>query len=235
VSQHPESALVLLGSDPVASDLLHDVEVPDLVIAADSGIDQAHRLGLLVDVAVGDFDSVTSEGLARAAAQGANLERHPGAKAETDMVLALDAASARGVRDVLVIGGDGGRIDHLLANALGLTAESYAHMRLRTIGPDGSRSYVVRTETTFGGEVGEYVSLLPMHGPAVGVRTQGLRYALAGDRLDAGTSRGVSNELSRTEASVSVTDGVLLVVLPGAAFAPSESPAPFSPPMKGGI
>jgi thiamine pyrophosphokinase len=220
VPHHPDNTLVLLGGDPVAPDLLSGRARPDRVIAADSGVDQAHRLGLVVDVAVGDFDSVSSDGLARATAEGATIERHPAEKAETDMVIALDVALRLGCRDVLVAGGDGGRLDHLIANVLVLASDRFAALQLTMLGGGGSRLHVVRSETAIGGTPGEYVSLLPVHGPAVGVRTTGLRYPLDGDRLDPGSSRGVSNELVATTATVAVDGGVLVAVLPGTTFTP---------------
>ena len=217
---HPDNTLVLLGGDPVAADLLVGRARPDRVIAADSGVDQAHRLGLVVDVAVGDFDSVSSDGLARARAEGATIERHPAEKAETDMVIALDVALRLGCRDVLVAGGDGGRLDHLIANVLVLASERFAALRLTVLGSGGSRLHVVRSDTAIDGTRGEYVSLLPVHGAAIGVRTTGLRYPLDGDRLDPGSSRGVSNELVATTATVTVDGGVLVAVLPGTTFTP---------------
>jgi thiamine pyrophosphokinase len=59
------------------------------------------------------------------------------------------------------------------------------------------------------------VSLLPVHGPARGVTTEGLLYPLAGEDLEPGTTRGVSNEMTAAEALVRVRDGVLLAVRPG--------------------
>jgi thiamine pyrophosphokinase len=223
VPHHPDNTLVLLGGDPVAPDLLSGRARPDRVIAADSGVDQAHRLGLVVDVAVGDFDSVSPDGLERAAAEGATIERHPAEKAETDMVLALDAAVRLGCREVLLAGGDGGRLDHLIANVLVLASDRFASLRLTVLGTGGSRLHVVRSETAIDGSRGEYVSLLPVHGAALGVRTTGLRYPLDGDRLDPGTSRGVSNELVATTATVAVDEGVLVAVLPGPTFTPTTT------------
>jgi thiamine pyrophosphokinase len=46
------------------------------------------------------------------------------------------------------------------------------------------------------------------------VTTSGLRWPLTGGRLDAHSTRGVSNELTDVAASVSITAGTLLVVQP---------------------
>jgi thiamine pyrophosphokinase len=56
------------------------------------------------------------------------------------------------------------------------------------------------------------VSLLPVGGDALGVRTDGLLFPLAGEALRFGRSRGVSNEVAAAPASVSLEDGVLLVI-----------------------
>jgi thiamine pyrophosphokinase len=223
VSHTPPTALVLLGGEPIELDepaaFLHAagwvVASPGVVVAADSGIDQAHRLGVRVDVAVGDFDSVSPSGLARAADDGAEIERHAAAKDATDLELALDAVAVRGHTAVLVVGGDGGRLDHLLANALVLASDRYSRLDITAVGRGGSRLHVVRRARTIEGTPGEYVSLLAVHGPAEDVRTDGLRYPLHGERLDPGSSRGVSNELLGARAEVRLGAGVLLAVLPG--------------------
>ena len=229
---HPPTALVLLGGEPIDVPPPGVLPEPALVVAADSGVDQAHRLGLRVDVAVGDFDSVSSTGLARAHDEGATVERHPAVKAATDFELALDAVVARGLGSVVVAGGEGGRLDHLISNALVMSSARFAALDVTAVGRGGSRVLVVRSERVVEGEPGEYVTLMAVHGPAVGVRTEGLRYALRGETLEPGSSRGVSNELLVHRAVVALESGVLLAILPGArhrgAAAPEspDDPAP---------
>ncbi len=70
------------------------------------------------------------------------------------------------------------------------------------------------TPRVLDGDVGSLVSLLPVHGDAEGVRTSGLVYPLHGERLPAGTGRGVSNLVATAPAAVSVDRGTLLVVQP---------------------
>jgi len=66
------------------------------------------------------------------------------------------------------------------------------------------------------GRVGDLCSLVPVSGPAAGVRTRGLRFPLDGEVLHPGSTRGVSNELLEPTAHVVVERGVLLAVLPNA-------------------
>ena len=207
--------VVVTGGDPIDPALLRHVPAGARTIGVDSGVGHALALGLRVDVAVGDFDSVAPEHLARAEAAGAAVERHPVAKDATDLELGLHAAMAGGARRVVVLGGHGGRLDHLLANALLLAAAPFealvveAHM--------GAASLAVARPgraTPVPGAAGALVSLLPVGGPATGVVTAGLLYPLRGEELAAGTTRGVSNVVTG-DASVTLASGTILVVVPG--------------------
>jgi thiamine pyrophosphokinase len=185
-----------------------------LVVAADGGADHALALGLRVDVAIGDFDSITSEGLAALERAGARVERHPVAKDATDLELALDAAVALEPRRIVVVGGVDGRLDHLLGELLLLGSEAYAAFEVDALlGP--ATIHVVRGERLLSGEVGELVTLLALHGPAHGVVTEGLEYPLRGETLAPGSSRGLSNVFAAPQARVSVERGVLLALRPG--------------------
>lgn len=205
------------GLPAVRRDQLGLPRDPAVVVAADSGLAGARALGLAPDVVVGDMDSVDPAVLAAAEAAGARVERHPAAKDATDLDLALDVALARGARRVVVVTGAGDRFDHALAVALSLAGPRLADVPVEAwIGP--ARLWAVRPglPVTLAGEPGALVSLLPVHGPARGITTAGLRYPLDGEDLDPATTRGVSNELVGERATVRLRAGVLLAVLPHA-------------------
>ena len=209
-------AVVVGGGGPPA---IHARDLGDLgpaprVVAADSGLEGALALGLAVDVVVGDMDSVDPAALAAAEAAGTRVERHPAAKDATDLDLAVDAALAAGRPERLVaVTGTGDRFDHALAVALSLAGPRLAEVAVEAwIGP--AHLWVVRHRLALTGEPGALVSLIPVHGPARGVVTTGLRYPLAGEDLAPGTTRGVSNELAGGPATVEVGEGVLVAVAP---------------------
>jgi thiamine pyrophosphokinase len=183
------------------------------VVAADSGLDRARVLGLRVDHVVGDMDSVSPAALAAATAAGI-AECHPESKDATDLDLAVDAALAGRPRRLVVIGSGGGRLDHLLAMVSLLAGPRLAGVAVEAaLGQ--ARVVVVRSQSRLWARPGELVSLLPVGGPAVGVTTEGLLYPLADEDLPAGSSRGVSNEVTEAPATVRLRDGVLVAVLPG--------------------
>jgi len=206
-------AVVLAGGEPVHERWRAHLPSGALVIAADSGLEHAAALGLPADLVVGDLDSVEPGLLDAAIKTGTPVERHAVDKDQTDLELALEAARARGARRVLVLGAGGGRLDHLLANALLLASPAFANLELEAwVGP--ARVVVVRSRAQFRGEPGSLLSLLAVGGPARGVRTEGLRFALCGDDLHPGSTRGVSNELAEPLAIVTLEHGVLLAVQP---------------------
>ncbi len=183
------------------------------VVGADGGLDRAATLGVGVDVLVGALDSVSPAALARAEASGVRIVRHPVAKDATDLELALDEAVSLGARRALVVASAGGRLDHLLASLLLLASDRYASIDVDALLGD-ALVHVVRGERTLAGRVGELLTLVPLGGPAVGVATSGLEYPLAGETLQPGSTRGVSNVFTASEARVSVRDGVLLAIRP---------------------
>ncbi len=198
-----------------------------LVVAADGGAVGAERLGLPIDLVVGDMDSLDEDHLDRLRAAGVAVERAPVAKDESDTELAVRAALARGARRLTIVGAFGGRrLDHTLAN-IGLlvlpelvdreTELLDAMARVTALRAPDAEGRPVRRELP--GRVGDLVSLLPFGADAQDVTTEGLRYPLAGGALAAGPARGLSNVRLRPDAAVTLGRGILLVV---------ESPATLS-------
>ena len=209
--------IVLAGGDTVEAAIRHLLPETATVIAADSGLALAPILGLRVDLVVGDLDSVDPDQLTQAQGAGAEVDRHPVDKDRTDLAIALDTAMTRSPDRITVVGGHGGRLDHLLANAALFGAAAYADTRI--VARMGHATLTVvrggQPAAELSGTPGELVSLLAVHGAASGVTTDGLRFALDGQDLAAGSSQGVSNEFTGDRATVALQDGVLLVVQPG--------------------
>jgi thiamine pyrophosphokinase len=207
-----ETVVVVSGATALSGVALAVVPSGAPIVVADAGADHARAAGLEIALAVGDFDSAAEP------PRGVEVERHPAEKDATDLELALDAALALEPRRLLVLSGVGSRLDHF-AVELGLIASPrLAGVEVDAVFDD-TAVHVVRRERRLAGHVGELVSLVPVHGPAVGVRTDGLRYALRDETLDAGSSRGTSNVFAEPEATISLERGVLLAIRPPASLA----------------
>ncbi|MFU8840234.1 MAG: thiamine diphosphokinase [Nitriliruptoraceae bacterium] len=205
--------VVLAGGDPVRPPLPRPLAGVDRVIAADAGYATAAVLGLEVDLLIGDLDSIAATDLATARARGTRIEQHPADKDRTDLALALDAALADGPARVTVVGGHGGRLDHLLANVALLAADRYAPLTVTAL-LGAAVVTIVRDRAELTGRPGGLVTLLAAHRPAEGVTTTGLAYPLTDALLEPGSSLGVSNRCTQSTATVTVARGTVVVVQP---------------------
>jgi thiamine pyrophosphokinase len=204
---------IVASGDIDDGDLRHLDDV-ELIVAADGGAAALERDGRHVDLLVGDLDSADAGLVDRLASGGTRVERHPADKDASDTELALAAATAAGADEVIILGALGGRrLDHELANLLLLADPDLQDLRARIVrGATGVR--VLRGPATIEleGREGSIVTLLPIGGNVDGATTNGLRWPLAGASLEMGRSRGLSNEVVASPASVSIERGTLLVV-----------------------
>lgn len=183
-----------------------------LVIAADGGARIAEAYGRTIDLIIGDMDSVDQATLARLAAGGTEVEQHPAQKDETDLELALTRAVERGARWIRIVGGLGGRLDQTLSNVYLLALPVLQGCDVALVAEGYEARLLLPGTTTIHGAAGDTVSLIPISGEAGGIRTDNLFYPLRDERLLFGPARGVSNVMTAATASVSFTDGVLLLI-----------------------
>ncbi len=186
----------------------------DLVVAADSGLESALKAGFAADLAVGDMDSLSDLTLLDRLPAG-SVQRWNTDKDYSDTELAIQAMRSRGITDITLIGGGGGRLDHLLAlyqlfemeNPPGLWISDFS-----LLFPLGEGCAAASVSVT-GLRAESAVSVIPVKGTAVRVRSNGLQWPL--DNLDwLQTRLSLSNRAPQGRCSVLVESGRVLVVLP---------------------
>jgi thiamine pyrophosphokinase len=187
------------------------IQPGDTLIAADGGTRHILALGLLPSLVIGDLDSLSADDRQRLEDAGVELRPYPRDKDETDLELALGYAIEDGFGKIRILAALGGRLDQTLANLALLTDPRLSTPDVRL--DDGvEEAFFVRDHATVAGRPGDTVSLLPWGGPAEGVTAEGLHWPLHGETLHPHQTRGVSNEMLGTAASVSIQTGLLLVV-----------------------
>jgi thiamine pyrophosphokinase len=216
--------IVADGSVPARSEL--DASWPGwsegigLVVAADGGALVAETLGFEPDLIVGDGDSLGAADIAAFRARGVEVAPARPDKDESDTELAVLAALERGADAITVLAGFGGRLDHTLANIWLLALPALAGRAAELL--DGATRVTLISaldsrpvrRVLGAGRVGDLVSLLPLGGDVDGIVTEGLLYALHGEPLRIGPSRGLSNVRGAGDGEVAVTIGAgrLLVI-----------------------
>jgi thiamine pyrophosphokinase len=188
----------------------------DLVIAADGGARHGSVLGLRIDRWVGDGDSTDAATLDQLRAAGVAIRRTPADKDESDTELALLDAIGEGAGAITILGAMGGvRVDHALANVGLLRHPALGDRRTVLFDERATRLSLLQApadRASFAGHEGDMVTLLPVGETAGGVTTEGLRYPLAGEPLELGRTRGLSNVRTAAEARISIRSGRLLVI-----------------------
>ena len=189
-----------------------------IVIAADGGYLHAEILGLELHTVVGDLDSISKKTGSSFFEQGIRIHSSPAEKDETDLALALLHATSLGVDRILILGAIGGRLDMSIANLLLMTLPSLAKIQVE-MWVATQTAWIIRPPgDEVLGQPGDTLSLIPLAGTAKGITTSNLAYPLQNEKLRAGFSRGLSNVLTGSTASIELQEGHLLAILtPGRA------------------
>lgn len=204
------TCLILLSyMECVTPDMAQELaESADYIIAADGGQNRAREFGLQPDCVIGDFDSTTlNEDF------DCLYITYPAEKDLTDTEAALTHALEKGCRNVILLGGMGGRLDHTMGN-IGLLDKyynSFDHMefidgknRMELLKDSGR---TLKRDAWY-----KYFGLVSLNAEASGIDIRGAKYELTGASLERASTLGVSNEFSEDTVEICVREGTLLIV-----------------------
>ncbi|NLZ61732.1 MAG: thiamine diphosphokinase, partial [Acholeplasmataceae bacterium] len=108
---------IFTGPNTYDFNRLYIEEADEFIVGVDSGLAYLVENSLRIDLAIGDFDSLSPELLEKVMASSAKVIRLGKAKSMTDLAFAIDYLyNSMDYDKVEVYGGLGGRIDHLQAN-----------------------------------------------------------------------------------------------------------------------
>jgi len=198
--------LVTGGDTPPFIALQPRMKEFSFICAADSGLDTLRNWGVEPDLVVGDMDSLSDPSIL---GQYRDVQTFPRDKDDTDTELGIRALRTLGYERVVVAGGGGGRLDHLLALRSLLERED---------GPDewftaAERVVRIGTATTFKVQTGATVSVFPLGDGASGMKSRGLKWPLDGLSWDRGHF-GVSNIATATEIFIEPGFQPVFIILP---------------------
>jgi len=194
------------------ADLAGLLRPDDHLIGADGGTLHLFAVERKPDVVVGDLDSLPQETVASLVAAGVTVERHKPEKDQTDLELALERALEDGADEIVLVGALGGRLDQTLANLL-IVAQRDWPVPVRVVEGD-QVAEVLRGpgRLLLHGPAGSTVSAIPLSAAVTGITYAGLEYPLNDATLRFGSTRGVSNVLAASPASIRIDSGILLVI-----------------------
>ena len=201
-------AYIYTGGVIDAANITERPEADDLVIAADSGWNNAKTMGVSPALLLGDFDSLGKQNLP----DGPEIYQVPAEKDLTDTQLAVEMALSRGATELVIVGGLSGRLDHTLSNLAIL--EHLNEQKVYAIITDGqNRARFVRNSgALLPRGAFRYLSLIAADETVKGVSVKGCKYPLKNANLKKSYQSAVSNEIEGNCALVEVKKGGLYII-----------------------
>jgi len=201
-----ESLVIKIGEKMKTAILLNSDEIGVVtekdVICADGGYRYAEGKNIIA--VVGDFDSLISK------PENVNTIQFPSEKNMTDGELAVRYAAEKGIKDVVIYGATGGRLDHVLGNISLLKLAHSLGVKAKISSPKFSIYYsdsLLSLET----QKDCIVSIFAYGGEAVVEYAKGLYYPLDNLLLDSFCTRGISNKTVAEKAEIKVKSGEIIV------------------------
>jgi thiamine pyrophosphokinase len=186
------------------------IEKNDYLIAADGGAKHILKLGLAPHVIIGDFDSLPKKLLKKFSKT--ELIEYPAKKNKTDFELAVDLCLERKYQEIIILGIFGDRIDHMLSNIflLAKILKENKQMKIKII--EGKKIiYIMDKIIEINGKIGDEISIVPLSDKLKGIKTIGLEYKLDNETIAYGSTRGISNIMSKPTIKITVSKGVAMV------------------------
>ena len=176
------------------------------IIAADAGYNALANAGIVPNLIVGDFDS-----LGKVPSVG-EIVMHEPEKDDTDMLLAVREGLSRDAEHIVIFGGMGGRPDHEYANLQTLAYIANHGAKGYLVGRGSICTIIKNDKLSFDSNLKGIISVFCIGDKAEGVDLTGLKYPLTNHTLTCDFPLGVSNEFTGVAATVSVRNGILLVI-----------------------
>lgn len=181
----------------------------DLIIAADAGYLNAQKCGVVPNILLGDFDSFD---LPEDVSDDTEVIQFPTEKDDTDTQIAVRTALERGAKEIVIIGGLDGRLDHTLSILAILEDLDARHIHaLVTSGMNRAR-FLRNNSTLIPRSKFRYLSLIAADPTVKGVTLEGCKYPLRKARLSRRNQYAISNELVGNCALIDVRRGGVWVI-----------------------
>ena len=194
------SDIVVVAGGNCELSLYRDILSDAFLIGADRGALYLVDNGYRVDMAVGDFDSVSETEMERIRTNSVKIDRLSAQKDETDLEYAIKCAhNIPGT--IHILGATGSRLDQTMS-AINLLKLCHDGHKDAYIYDKNNRIRLTEGHTVIRKSRYRYVSLIPYEDTITGVSLKGFKYSGENITLERKTSLGISNEITEDEAQI---------------------------------
>ena len=203
-----------IGSDFALSFLKN--ETFDTVIGVDNGLRFLYDNGIRPTHVVGDFDTADPKLVDYyRGRKEIELRTYNPIKDSTDTQIAIELALELHSTEIVILGGTGSRIDHVLGNIQSTMLAKKAGVSCQIV-DENNRIRLIDGETVLSREeqYGNYVSLIPLTTEVTGVDLIGFKYPLRDWTFTSTGSAGfgVSNEIVEAEGRIRIKSGIFVMI-----------------------
>lgn len=186
----------------------------DIIIAVDNGVKILNELNIKPNHIVGDFDTVNKEILDLYKKDTSiKIHRFNPIKDNTDTDIAIRLAVELHSDEIIIIGGIGTRIDHVLGNIQVLKYALDNKVKCKIIDENNEIQLINKTTILNKSENDKkYISLIPLTEKIENINLKGFKYELENGKLTIGSSLGISNEILKEQAIIEFDNGILVMI-----------------------
>ncbi len=184
----------------------------DYIIAVDKGLEILDSINIFPNCILGDFDSIKNGILEKYNRQDIKIIKLNPEKDFSDTHMALKEAIEMKSTEIYILGALGKRMDHTIANIHILREALENNIECKIIDTNNIIKLITKGTEIVHKSKYKYISLFPLTTSVKGITLHGFKYPLTNDTLTIGHSIGVSNELLDNIGTISISDGILIMI-----------------------
>lgn len=185
-----------------------EIKDSDYIICADGGYVIAKKLGIIPRLIVGDFDSYTGK-----LPDSSEIIKLPKEKDDTDTMFCIKEGLKRGFKKFILLGADGGRLDHTIANISALQYLSINGAGGVMESPEETVYFCSSSTLRLDNCKGKTVSVFPFGCESCNVSHSGFKYTLEKQDIQSAFPLGVSNIALVDKAAVTINSGNAVIIV----------------------
>lgn len=181
------------------------------VFCIDGGTNSAFKRNIMPLYIIGDLDSAEKEIIDYYSSKKVKIISFPVDKNESDFELGLRIVAEQGFKEIAIIGGHGGRLDHCMLNLFLALRYFKMGFNIKFYNNNETLEFVCR-DTEIRNCVGKTVSLIAAE-ECYGVSLKGFKYKLENGNISFGSTLGLSNIVEEEKAEIELAEGILVLII----------------------
>lgn len=207
-----KKVIIFGGGNISGLNIINDITEYD-IICVDRGVDFARKHEIEIDIAIGDFDSASSDSIRFIKDKNIEVLTFNRDKDYTDLELSFIYAKENLYDEIYVFGAIGTRMDHTLSNINLLKTYTSLDRKIVLIDDYNYIYYLDKDEKIVDNRIYNNVSILPTNDDAI-INLLGVKWELHNHQLKFGGSLTISNEfVSDKTAKIEILKGNVFVIL----------------------